>query len=996
MRRHAKALVATSALLLLTLAIGVTLASATAPTVTLEAATSVTYTSAQLNGKVDPKDKETTYRFQYTTEPSGTWKNVKTNPPLLAGSGEATVSNELKNLKPGTGYYVRLVAENADGQTTAGRATPLFSTVTVPVPTVSIQPPNPLTSTDATYHGEINPGGTDPVFDVKWKFVCTPSCVTFNQGSIAADNADHPVSVASRSNPASTPLKPNTTYEVSLVAENAGGKATAGPLSFTTPATAPQVLGTNAKALRDEATLNSRIQPGGLETTYHFEYGPTAAYGTSTPSKKIGGSDPVDVFADIAGLSLESTYHFRVVAENSLGAIEGPDRTFTTSGFPNSGACPNAAIRAAQGAGPIGDCRAFEKVSPDDKTGADVYIFATQSSVDGNGVAYQSSGAFAGAEGAGHADSYVSRRTPSGWTTEAVAPYQTPSAYGAFMSLNGFEMFSPDLSAGVLMSMHDPNLRSSEVDGDQRQLFLRRQGGSFVKLTPSSASPSIFMEDPLFVGASEDLSRVFFQSNQHLTPDAPPVWTDELYEWAGGEVKVVGVLPNDTVAPDGARAPSQDGNISGSERKWSVSADGSDVVFQSGSPEQIYLRSDGAMTTAVSLSQKSGSVGDPAPTGAHFLAGSRDASGGFAKLYFTSSSELTDESFTGPAQEGSDLYEYDVASGKLRDLTFTEDPENPIGARADSDWLRVSADGSYVYFVASGILAPGGRGNTENLYVLHNGEIEFVAVYDLGFGYKPMVSDNGKRALIFTGVPLTGQPIGDNPNDTQAFVYDQPSGTIVCASCQPVQDPIDTKPHGFITGYSYKSVYEQRNISADGSRVFFETAAALDPQDTNGQADVYEWENGAVKLISSGRGPEGAHFLDASASGDDVFVATGEQVLPTDRDLNLDVYDARANGGLPLPPTPAAPCEGDACQTPPSPPNDATPASAGFSGPGNAKPRFAKHRKKPKAKKRHRKSGKAKKRHGKRAHGKRGKARAKRRGQAKHRAHARHATRRHG
>lgn len=972
MRRHAKALVAISALLLLTLAIGVTLASATAPTVTLQSASAVTYTSAHVTGKVDPQDKETTYRFQYTADPNQGWSDGALQGPLAAGSGETAVADDLTNLKPGTDYFVRLVAESSDGQTTSAKATPLFTTQAVPAPTVTLLPPSSLTSTGAEYEAEINPGGTDPAFEVRWHFVCTPSCVQFNFGSIAADSSTHQVSAKSEV------LKPNATYEVSLVTENAGGETTTGPLSFTTPAREPQILGSSAKGLRDEANLNARIHPGGLATTYHFEYGPTAAYGSSTPAKSVGGSDPVNVEANIAGLTPESTYHFRVVAENAEGTGDGPDRTFTTIGFPNSDACQNAAIRAAQGVPQVGNCRAFEMVSPEDKNGADVYIYATQSAPSGNAVAFQSSGAFAGAEGSGHGDSYVARRTPGGWQVEAIAPYQVSNPNGALVDLNGFEMFTPDLSKGVLMSWNDPSVKTAEVDAEQRRFYLRTESGQYLTVSPPAASPSFFGSDPVFVGASEDLGRIFFESSLHLTADAPPEGINELYEWSDGEVNVVGVLPNGTIAPEGAWTATQKGNVSPSEHKWAISPDGSAAVFQSGSPGQIYLRSEGATTVEVSLSQKAGSVGEPAPTGATFLAGASSDGRTFSKLYFISSSELTDDAFTGPSQEGSDLYEYDVASGELTDLTANEEPKNPLGARVESEWLAVRQGGDYIYFGASGSLAPGAPGNTPNLYVLHDGQFQYVAS-PRSF-HRPYVSGNGKRALIFAGNELTGEPIGESSSE-QAFVYDQPSGTLVCASCQPVQVPLGAGAHGFITGYSHPTQnYETNNISADGSRVFFETAAALVPQDTNGAADVYEWENGTISLVSTGRGAAGAHFLDASPSGDDVFIATGQRVLPSDRDANLDVYDARVNGGLPLPPTPGAPCEGDACQSPPSPPNDLTPASAGFSGPGNAKPRFAKPRKRHAKKAVHKKKRQAKK------HG----------AKAKHRAHARTTTRSHG
>jgi hypothetical protein len=129
-------------------------------------------------------------------------------------------------------------------------------------------------------------------------------------------------------------------------------------------------------------------------------------------------------------------------------------------------------------------------------------------------------------------------------------------------------------------------------------------------------------------------------------------------------------------------------------------------------------------------------------------------------------------------------------------------------------------------------------------------------------------------------------------------------------------------------------------------------ADALVPQDSNGTEDVYQYEppglggcteqsptfgaasRGCVNLISSGTSGEESAFLDASESGNDVFFLTSAQLAHRDVDTAIDVYDARVGGGEPEPPPPPS-CEGDACQTPVQAPNDPTPGSLTFSGPGN-------------------------------------------------------------
>jgi hypothetical protein len=150
---------------------------------------------------------------------------------------------------------------------------------------------------------------------------------------------------------------------------------------------------------------------------------------------------------------------------------------------------------------------------------------------------------------------------------------------------------------------------------------------------------------------------------------------------------------------------------------------------------------------------------------------------------------------------------------------------------------------------------------------------------------------------------------------------------------------------------AYTAFYRSRYLS-DSGRLFFDSADALVPSDANGKEDVYEYEpggvgscgreSGCVGLISSGSSGEESAFLDASESGNDVFFLTAAQLSPADQDHALDVYDAHVcTSESPCasspPPSPPA-CEGDACQNSVAPPNDATPGSFTFHGPGNVTP----------------------------------------------------------
>jgi hypothetical protein len=78
------------------------------------------------------------------------------------------------------------------------------------------------------------------------------------------------------------------------------------------------------------ATLNGTVDPHGLTTSVHFQYGTTTSYGFNTPMQSQTGNTYRNIAANISGLTTHTTYHFRIVATNTAGTRMGSDRTFTT------------------------------------------------------------------------------------------------------------------------------------------------------------------------------------------------------------------------------------------------------------------------------------------------------------------------------------------------------------------------------------------------------------------------------------------------------------------------------------------------------------------------------------------------------------------------------------------------------------------------------------------------------------------------------------------
>jgi hypothetical protein len=76
-------------------------------------------------------------------------------------------------------------------------------------------------------------------------------------------------------------------------------------------------------------TLHAKIDPnGGVGTSYGVEYGKTKLYGSTISSGLLGGKEAKSVSIRVVGLEPLSTYHYRILAGNSLGNTYGEDQTF--------------------------------------------------------------------------------------------------------------------------------------------------------------------------------------------------------------------------------------------------------------------------------------------------------------------------------------------------------------------------------------------------------------------------------------------------------------------------------------------------------------------------------------------------------------------------------------------------------------------------------------------------------------------------------------------
>lgn len=73
------------------------------------------------------------------------------------------------------------------------------------------------------------------------------------------------------------------------------------------------------------------MDPEGASVGIAFQFGPTSAYGQSTPAQTLGPANAVDGFTSaLSGLAAGTTIHYRAVATTDFGTFVGADQSFTT------------------------------------------------------------------------------------------------------------------------------------------------------------------------------------------------------------------------------------------------------------------------------------------------------------------------------------------------------------------------------------------------------------------------------------------------------------------------------------------------------------------------------------------------------------------------------------------------------------------------------------------------------------------------------------------
>ncbi len=723
-------------------------------------------------------------------------------------------------------------------------------------------------------------------------------------GAASKDFEDHHVEVSLSAGT----LVPGDTYHWRIVSTDTANHTTLGvtesfeeipPALIDGPWTA-NVAGTSV-------TLAARIDPLGTSTEYRLEYGTSTAYEHTLKGNVGEGEGYVSLSYHQQELMPGTAYHYRIVTISKVGIVEGPDRTFTTQ---------------LVGAGlTLSDGRSWELVSPPDKKGGIIEPFvegAIQAAGDGSAIAYLST-ELIGEGGAGRnvlPSSVLSSRGIDGWSSRdlAVANGLTPESTGerpfnmTNLTVPEYQQFSPDISMAVVEPWGATPLSTNATE---RTPYVRNNAsGTYLPLVTEANVPAgtefggsdveEHASELHYVTATPDLSHIVLTSQVALTPEAKASRHERnLYEWDAGHLQLVDILPNgEALSEEDNGGASLGGTVTlgygpfGSTGR-AISSDGRWIAWTDGRPYGTAPSYKGLFVRDM--------VG-----GRTFRVGGRSA------LFQTMSSDGSKVFFL----EGGDLYVFDTARATQADITSSHGA-GESRAYAKEIVSSISEDGSYVYFVAGGVLTTGAVGGGDNLYVAHedNGSWSTHYIATLSstderswnkteeYGDVPnlaavssRISPDGRYFTFMSNRSLTGYDNNDaisGQPDEEVFLYDASSARLVCISCNTtgsrptgVDDVVlqgsgsesilvdrrETwgRPGHWLAGSlpSWRetiatwghAVYQPRYLSNSG-RLFFNSPDALVPQDTNGLEDVYEYEPAGVGNCAS----SSATFSERSA-----------------------------------------------------------------------------------------------------------------------------------
>ena len=735
-------------------------------------------------------------------------------------------------------------------------------------------------------------------------------------------------------------LTPDSLYKYRLEARNENGETKGKEYrTFVAPAR-PAITGESVSGVGSSTvTLSAQLNPGGALTSYRVEYGPSEAYGSSTPLVSAGaGLTATPVRVSLSGLAGETLYYARIVADNEVAVAQGLPVTFTTgaAGGASVSALPDDRADELVSYFPLGtDAEAYVPTIDTEFVGEEEHGIHTALpfavAPDGEAVVYPGDPPPTGGTGnvgEGAGNEYLATRSAQGWEASDIQPAGDSGA--------GYEAFSSDLSVGILGAKQSvlgggtgeyndlyAHAIAGGAGGEYDPFYTgtppNRPAGEFGGVTPDTlvgggVGGLGWAGGNAGTGAVPAFSHLLFEANDALptanvaaaggagedpASQLPFAHEDNLYDSTGGGLYLVNVLPDGATEAGAsfgqfpAGSPEDPHGVSNA-----ISGDGSRIFWTAlEGPEArsraLYVRendtSPGAVTVQVDASQDG-----PESGGGEFWTASSDGS----KVFFTDCRKLTADSTAVPTPDcaehregadvipatGSDLYEYEVSAetgqpGRLTDLTVDQN----VGETADVQGVLGSGEnGEYVYFAADGVLAGANAEGRQpisgqpNLYLSHAGATTFIATLSTEDGVSvPPLASGCNTASDVEGCEGDWQA---DPGRRTAEVTPAGQGLVFMSNQRLTGYPNDGLEEVFLYEAQAQTL---RCVSCNPS------GAAPVPVKGKGQIGGF---------IPTSRSQAGEQPRVISEDGGRVFFDSGEPLVSTDTNGWLDVYEWERDG----------------------------------------------------------------------------------------------------
>jgi hypothetical protein len=549
----------------------------------------------------------------------------------------------------------------------------------------------------------------------------------------------------------------------------------------------------------------------------------------------------------------------------------------------------------ASGALGLSGGRVYELASPVYKGG---YGAARIEAVapDGESVAFDSLGAFGDAPSNAPHNTYLSRRSGSGWSTVSLMPPATVTPAG------NTEDYSETLYSTLAFGEPGPNEGAAVHMGTRTEFLLHRvdapetaAGWEVVGSVLTTLEKEPFIVN--YQGASGDFCHVAFNAGQELAgrkhallPEAREA-VSQLYDLAGGcggepPLRLVGVKnvlgPNkepEVIDPYCAVAL---GAASGKDSQFNAIAAGGRVIFFTTSanrsaggecpprgavvpsnPAILYVRVDGERTLQVSVALGGGcAVSAPCHSAVQQTAEFQGASEDGSRVFFTTKQPLVTED----TDEGNDLYmatigcpvgEETCEAAQERVGSLVHVSHAPLAGEAArvQGVVAVAPDASRVYFVARGVLTgegPNGQGaqaqpvkGADNLYVYERDE--------------------------------------HHPNGRTVFVADLCSGPGVSGEVEDSRCPLSEAANDGKLLWLRIGASQAQTAGRDGRFLLFSSYGRLVANDKDTAKDVYRFDaqTGALERVSVGE--DGYHENGNSSALDATIPDTSGEARVFDR-----------------------------------------------------------------------------------------------------------------